>query len=138
MTSAQVETVFNACIPLAREFFGIDKSWKVIVRSNPTINGAEIDIRNPYREATLEHGLGYESAADAWDVAAHEVAHLALAELMILKVQMALHFDDGKLPVTLEGTFITCMEQMTQRLADIFVSACPCPFVSNVVKLQAL
>lgn len=137
MTSAQVETVFNACIPIARAFFQLDPAWKVIVRSNPDIGGAQIMIRNGYRDATLEHGLGLETAEQAWEFAAHEVAHIALAELLVFKAHVTAHLEEDKLPATLELAFTLAMESMVQRLADIFVSACPCPFVSNVIKLSS-
>ena len=95
-------------------------------------------IRNGYRDATLEYGLGLETAEQAWEIAAHEVAHVALAELLVFKSHVAAHLEEDKLPATLELAFTLAMESMVSRLADIFVSACPCPFVSNVVKLQAL
>ena len=134
MTAAQVEAVMLECIPIARAFFQIDPAWKVIVRSNPDIGGAQIMIRNGYRDATLEYGAGFDDAAQAWEIAAHEVAHIALAELLVFKSHVAAHLEEDKLPATLELAFTLAMESMVQRLADIFVSACPCPFVSNVVR----
>lgn len=104
----------------AREFFHLDPKWRINVKVDQTHDGnrGENEVRPEYFKSYITISEDLETPEDAYQVGAHEAAHLALAPLQMWQ-QTALE----RMP----DAFRAALEQCTVTLEHMFLQAHPFP-----------
>lgn len=126
LDASHVQKVATEAIARAREFFNVTPEWKISLQLAENDSEAEIFIRLHYHVATIQMDPGkYEKASTVWADAAHEVAHLLVADVSRL-------YDyaktlDGVNPDYLAELWKHSIEPVVMRLENLFIKHNPMP-----------